>query len=122
MKLDEFLTNALIESLQNGLIAPELIIVYAGNYLTKSLITADDMAKVQNAVTAYQAEQANDSSSASEFAPASTSASESASASASVSDVASASASEATSAVANASASATVTASETAASNTNQPA
>lgn len=109
MKLDEFLTNALIESLQNGLIAPELIIVYAGNYLTKSLITTDDMAKVQNAVVSYQAEQANDSSSANEPAPASTSASA----------VASASASTSASAVASepASASASTTASETAASN-----
>ena len=93
MKLDEFLTNALIESLQNGLIAPELITVYAGNYLAKSLITQDEMTQVQNAVAAYQATQASNASE---------------SASASASDVASASAS--------------ATASETAASNTNQPA
>ena len=107
MKLDEFLTNALIESLQNGLIAPELIVVYAGNYLTKSLITADEMTQVQNAVAAYQAAQASNASG-----------SASANASESASDVASAS--EPASAIASASASAT--ASETAASNTNQPA
>lgn len=66
MNLDEFLTNALIESLQNGLIAPELITVYAGNYLTKSLITANEMKQVQNAVVSYKAEQTSDSSSTSE--------------------------------------------------------
>lgn len=74
MKLDGFLTNALIESLNNGLIVPELITVYAGNYLTKSLITTDEMNQVQNAVVSYQAEQANNSS-ANEPASASTSAS-----------------------------------------------
>ena len=89
MKLDEFLTNALIESLNNGLIAPELIVVYAGNYLAKSLITADEMTQVQNAVAAYQAAQASNASGS-----ASVNASESASASASASDVASAVASE----------------------------
>ena len=80
MKLDEFLTQALIESLQNGLIAPELITVYAGNYLAKSLITADEMTQVQNAVTAYQSAQASNASGS-----ASVNASESASASASTS-------------------------------------
>jgi hypothetical protein len=63
MNLDKFLTQALIDSLNNGLIAPELITVYAGNYLTKSLITADEMTQVQNAVTAYQAAQASNSAS-----------------------------------------------------------
>ena len=77
MKLDEFLTNALIESLNNGLIAPELIVVYAGNYLAKSLITADEMTQVQNAVASYKVEQTSNASGS-----ASTSASESASASA----------------------------------------
>ena len=85
MKLDEFLTNALIESLQNGLIAPELITVYAGNYLTKSLITADEMTQVQNAVASYQAAQASNSASASESTPVSTSGSASVSASESAS-------------------------------------
>ena len=77
MKLDEFLTQGLIDSLNNGLIAPELITVYAGNYLAKSLITADEMTQVQNAVTAYQSAQASNASGS-----ASASASESASASA----------------------------------------
>lgn len=54
MKLDGFLTQGLIESLNNGLIVPELIVVYAGNYLAKSLITADEMTQIQNAVTAYK--------------------------------------------------------------------
>ena len=89
MRLDEFLTNALIDSLNNGLIAPELITVYAGNYLAKSLITADEMTQVQNAVASYQAAQASNASGSD-----SVSASESASASASASEVASAVASE----------------------------
>lgn len=85
MNLDEFLTQGLIESLNNGLIAPELITVYAGNYLAKSLITADEMTQVQNAVTAYQAAQASNSASASE----STSTSDSTSATATASETAS---------------------------------
>ena len=63
MNLDKFLTQALIDSLNNGLIVPELITVYAGNYLAKSLITADEMTQVQNAIIAYQAAQANNSAS-----------------------------------------------------------
>ena len=82
MNLDKFLTQALIDSLNNGLIAPELITVYAGNYLAKSLITADEMTQVQNAVTAYQAAQASNSASASE----STSTSDSTSATATASE------------------------------------
>ena len=85
MNLDEFLTQGLIDSLNNGLIAPELITVYAGNYLAKSLITADEMTQVQNAVTAYQAAQASNSASASE----STSTSDSTSATATASEAAS---------------------------------
>ena len=102
MKLDEFLTQALIESLQNGLIAPELIVVYAGNYLAKSLITADEMTQVQNAVASYKVEQSSNASGS-----ASVNASESASTngSESASAVSSASASEATSDVASTSAS-----------------
>lgn len=73
MKLNEFLTNALIESLQNGLIAPELIIVYAGNYLTKSLITTDEMKQVQNAVVSYKAKVASNSTSTPQSASASAS-------------------------------------------------
>lgn len=79
MKLDEFLTNALIESMQNGLIAPELITVYAGNYLTKSLITVNEITQVQNAVVSYKAEQTSDSSSTSESTSATANDSETAS-------------------------------------------
>ena len=91
MNLDKFLTQALIDSLNNGLIAPELITVYAGNYLAKSLITADEMTQVQNAVTAYQAAQASNSASASDSTstPESTSTSESTSATATASETAS---------------------------------
>mgnify|MGYP001393104451 CR=1 FL=1 len=86
MNLDEFLTQGLIDSLNNGLIAPELITVYAGNYLAKSLITQDDMAKIQAAVTTYQAAQAtkansnsaSGSTSTSESTPATTAASKTA--------------------------------------------
>ena len=76
MNLDKFLTQALIDSLNNGLIAPELITVYAGNYLAKSLITADEMTQVQNAVTAYQAAQSSNSVSASDGTSATATASE----------------------------------------------
>ena len=94
MRLDEFLTDALIESLNNGLIAPELIVVYAGNYLAKSLITQDEMTQVQNAVASYKVEQTSDANgSASANTSESTSASTSASEPASASEVASASAS-----------------------------
>lgn len=113
MNLDEFLTNALIESLNNGLIAPELIVVYAGNYLAKSLITADEMTQVQNAVASYKAEQTSNSTSTSESSSNSESTpsnaigstSASASESASASAVASESASTPTSEPASASAS-----------------
>ena len=106
MNLDEFLTNALIDSLNNGLIAPELIVVYAGNYLAKSLITADEMTQVQNAVASYKVEQtsnASGSASVSTSESASTSGSESASVNASES--ASEASSESASAVASESAS-----------------
>lgn len=75
MKLDEFLTQGLIDSLNNGLIAPELITVYAGNYLAKSLITSDEMVQVQNAVTAYNTAKTSttNSTSTSESASAATS-------------------------------------------------
>ncbi|TXJ90230.1 hypothetical protein FU657_15915 [Lactiplantibacillus plantarum] len=88
VNLDEFLTQGLIESLNNGLIAPELITVYAGNYLAKSLITADEMTQVQNAVTTYQAAQASNSASASDSTstPESTSTSDSTSATATASE------------------------------------
>ncbi|MCB4211207.1 hypothetical protein IAR49_10390 [Lactiplantibacillus plantarum] len=91
VNLDKFLTQALIDSLNNGLIAPELITVYAGNYLAKSLITADEMTQVQNAVTTYQAAQASNSASASDSTstPESTSTSDSTSATATASETAS---------------------------------
>lgn len=85
MKLDEFLTQALIDSLNNGLIAPELITVYAGNYLAKSLITQDEMAEVTTAITAYQTAQAQ-ATSTSEPTSSSLSSSESVSDSQSASD------------------------------------
>ena len=90
MKLDEFLTQALIDSLSNGLIAPELITVYAGNYLAKSLITQDEMAEVTTAITAYQTAQTQETNT-SESTSSSLSSSESASSSQSASDSATAS-------------------------------
>lgn len=114
MNLDEFLTQGLIDSLKNGLIAPELITVYAGNYLAKSMITSDEMMQVQNAVTAYQT-QKNASTSASESVSDSTSAS--ASESASASDSSSNSETASNSASTSENASVTAATSETAASN-----
>ncbi|MFT8607994.1 MAG: hypothetical protein ABF690_00305 [Liquorilactobacillus nagelii] len=85
MKLDEFLTQALIDSLNNDLIVPELITVYAGNYLAKSLITQDEMTQVTNAITAHQTAQAQETST-SESTSSSLSSSESTSDSQSASD------------------------------------
>ena len=73
--LSEFLTEGLIESVNNGLIPSDLATVYAGNYLVKSLITQAQVTQVSDAITAYKAAQASNSASASE----STSNSESAS-------------------------------------------
>ena len=56
--LSVFLTDALIASIDNGLIQPELATVYAGNYLAKSLITQNQITQVSDAVTAYKAAQA----------------------------------------------------------------
>lgn len=55
--LSEFLTEGLISSIKNGLIPSDLATVYAGNYLTKSLITQDQVTQVSDAITAYKAEQ-----------------------------------------------------------------
>lgn len=55
--LSNFLTEGLIDSINNGLIQPELATVYAGNYLTKSLITQDQITQVSDAITAYKAAQ-----------------------------------------------------------------
>ena len=55
--LSVFLTDALIASIDNGLIQPELATVYAGNYLAKSLITQSQITQVSDAITAYKAAQ-----------------------------------------------------------------
>lgn len=51
--LSEFLTEGLINSVNNGLIPSDLATVYAGNYLVKSLITKTQVAKISDAITAY---------------------------------------------------------------------
>ena len=56
--LSKFLTDGLINSVNNGLIPPELAAVYAGNYLAKSLITQIQVTQVSDAITAYKATQA----------------------------------------------------------------
>ena len=56
--LNEFLTEGLIDSIDNGLIQPELATVYAGNYLAKSLITQDQITQVSDAIANYKAAQA----------------------------------------------------------------
>ena len=56
--LSEFLTEGLIESVNNGLIPSDLATVYAGNYLVKSLITQAQVTQVSDAITAYKAAQA----------------------------------------------------------------
>lgn len=55
--LSVFLTDALINSVNNGLIPSDLATVYAGNYLAKSLITQDQITQVSDAITAYKAAQ-----------------------------------------------------------------
>lgn len=56
--LSVFLTEGLIDSINNGLIQPELATVYAGNYLAKSLITQDQITQVSDAIANYKAAQA----------------------------------------------------------------
>ncbi|MBU7562677.1 hypothetical protein KGP45_00770 [Pediococcus ethanolidurans] len=56
--LSEFLTEGLINSVNNGLIPSDLATVYAGNYLAKSLITQAQVTKVSDAIVAYKAAQA----------------------------------------------------------------
>lgn len=56
--LSIFLTEGLIDSVNNGLIQPELATVYAGNYLAKSLITQDQITQVSDAIANYKAAQA----------------------------------------------------------------
>lgn len=55
--LSKFLTEGLIDSVDNGLIPSDLATVYAGNYLVKSLITQTQVAQVSDAITAYKAAQ-----------------------------------------------------------------
>lgn len=59
--LSEFLTEGLINSVNNGLIPLELATVYAGNYLVKSLITQAQVAQVSDAITVYKTAQASGS-------------------------------------------------------------
>lgn len=56
--LSNFLTEGLIDSINNGLIQPELATVYAGNYLAKSLITQNQITQVSDAIATYKATQA----------------------------------------------------------------
>ncbi|AMV65211.1 prophage Lp2 protein 54 [Pediococcus damnosus] len=50
--LSEFLTEGLINSINNGLIPSDLATVYAGNYLVKSLITQNQVVQVSDTITA----------------------------------------------------------------------
>ncbi|WP_416588965.1 hypothetical protein [Lactiplantibacillus plantarum] len=56
--LSKFLTEGLINSVNNGLIPSDLATVYAGNYLVKSLITQTQFNQVSDAIVAYKAAQA----------------------------------------------------------------
>ena len=69
--LSEFLTEGLINSVNNGLIPSDLATVYAGNYLVKSLITQSQVAQVSDAITAYKAAQVASATSEATEAPAS---------------------------------------------------
>lgn len=55
--LSKFLTEGLINSVNNGLIPSDLATVYAGNYLAKSLITQDQITQVSDAIANYKAAQ-----------------------------------------------------------------
>ena len=57
--LSKFLTEGLIDSIDNGLIPSDLATVYAGNYLVKSLITQTQVSQVSEAIEAYKAAQAS---------------------------------------------------------------
>ncbi|WP_167803150.1 hypothetical protein [Lactiplantibacillus plantarum] len=61
--LSEFLTEGLINSVNNGLIPSDLATVYAGNYLVKSLITQTQVTQVSDAITAYKAAQVSSAAS-----------------------------------------------------------
>lgn len=62
--LSEFLTEGLINSVNNGLIPSDLATVYAGNYLVKSLITQTQVTQVSEAIEAYKAAQVSAAASA----------------------------------------------------------
>lgn len=66
--LSEFLTEGLIDSVNNGLIPSDLATVYAGNYLVKSLISQAQVTQVSDAITAYKAAQAEATAKASKEA------------------------------------------------------
>jgi len=89
--LSKFLTEGLIDSVNNGLIPSDLATVYAGNYLVKSLITQAQVTQVSDAITAHKAAQASNSASASDSTSTSesTSTSDSTSATATASETAS---------------------------------
>lgn len=55
--LGKFLTEGLIDSVDNGLIPSDLATVYAGNYLVKSLITKTQVTQISDAIAAYKAAQ-----------------------------------------------------------------
>ena len=57
--LSEFLTEGLIDSVNNGLIPSDLATVYAGNYLAKSLINQSQITQVSEAIAAYKVAQAS---------------------------------------------------------------
>ena len=57
--LSEFLTEGLIDSINNGLIPSDLAAVYAGNYLAKSLINQSQITQVSEAIAAYKVAQAS---------------------------------------------------------------
>ena len=57
--LSKFLTEGLIDSVNNGLIPAELATVYAGNYLVKSLITQAQVTQISDAITVYKTAQAS---------------------------------------------------------------
>lgn len=69
--LSEFLTEGLINSVNNGLIPSDLATIYAGNYLVKSLITQAQVTQVSDAIVAYKAAQASSAASAASEAQAS---------------------------------------------------
>ena len=56
--LGKFLTEGLIDSINDGLIPSDLATVYAGNYLAKSMITQTQVNQVSDAIVAYKAAQA----------------------------------------------------------------